>query len=463
MHTRVQAYEADGKFLQAQRIKERTLNDIEMLSTLGYCSGIENYSIYFDGRQGGEAPTTLLDYFPDDALTFVDESHITLSQIGAMYNGDHSRKSTLIEYGFRLPSALNNRPLKINEFYTKQDQLVYVSATPGDFELGKKYTIAKEEIKLRLANPSKIQIAEAIIRPTGLLDPEIVVKPVTNQVDDVLEQVRQRVAKGQRVLITTLTKKFAEELDIYFKQINVKSAYIHSDIDTMQRVDIIADLRRGVYDVLIGINLLREGLDLPEVSLVAIFDADKEGFLRSRTSLIQIVGRAARHENGLVIMYGDRVTGSMKEAIEETNRRREIQKDYNTQHNIVPSSTTRQLQTIADDLRKDIDENQNFGKAGAVYTTHGFEEINEQLAEQMTKPNLTENPSVHGPEKIDKRRNARKATQVYTDFNATKETLVEQLTTANYTEAKLDRLLDRAIKESNFEMAAAIRDILDNN
>ncbi|NJL96227.1 excinuclease ABC subunit UvrB [Candidatus Gracilibacteria bacterium] len=312
MEMQFEKFNKEGKLLQAQRIRERTENDLEMLKNLGFVGGIENYSVYFDGREDGQPPTTLIDYFPENSLTFIDESHITLSQIGAMYNGDRSRKINLVDYGFRLPSAMNNRPLQKEEFFDKVNQLVYVSATPGDYELANSAIISK-----------------AIIRPTGLLDPLIRLKPVKDQVDDVLEQVRHRVENGQRVLITTLTKKFAEELDLYFKQINVKSAYIHSDVETLDRLDILSDLRRGKYDVLIGINLLREGLDLPEVSLVAIFDADKEGFLRSKRSLIQIIGRAARHVNGEVIMYADKVTDSMKNAIEETEKRREIQQAYN--------------------------------------------------------------------------------------------------------------------------------------
>jgi excinuclease ABC subunit B len=463
MHKRVEQFEADGKLLQAQRIKDRTLNDIEMLTTLGYCSGIENYSIYFDGRESGEPPTTLLDYFPDDALTFIDESHITLSQIGAMYNGDFSRKTTLVEYGFRLPSALNNRPLKINEFYGKLDQFTYVSATPGLFERGQSNNVGKMPIEFRLQpkNPSKIPISEAIIRPTGLLDPEITIKPVKNQVDDVLEQVRQRVEKGQRVLITTLTKKFSEELDLYLKQINIKSAYIHSDVDTLERVEILADLRRGKYDVLVGINLLREGLDLPEVSLVAIFDADKEGFLRSKTSLIQIIGRAARHSEGAVIMYADTVTDSMKYAIDETERRRGLQMAYNQKHGITPKSTTRELQTITDDLKE---EDEEYGKAGVVYGTTGFEELNldnQMMFAEKKGRYSRKNKSVHGAENLQKMAANRKAKQTYADFDAQKEELIEQLEEKNYSEDELQTMLEKSIKDMDFERAAAIRDILE--
>jgi excinuclease ABC subunit B len=462
MQSRVNDFEADGKLLQAQRIKDRTLNDIEMLTTLGYCSGIENYSIYFDGRQNGEPPTTLLDYFPDDAITFIDESHMTLSQIGAMYSGDFSRKTTLVEYGFRLPSALNNRPLKINEFYSKLDQFCYVSATPGKFEAGEINTIGKTELEFRVRNKAKIPICEAIIRPTGLLDPEIQIKPVGGQVDDVLEEVRKRVIKGQRVLVTTLTKKFSEELDLYLKQINVKSAYIHSGVDTLERVEILADLRRGRYDVLVGINLLREGLDLPEVSLVAIFDADKEGFLRSKTSLIQIIGRAARHEEGKVIMYADTITDSMKYAMEETERRRNIQIAYNQKHGITPKSTVRKLQTIVDDLES---EDEAYGKAGAVYGTTGFEELNfdQQAAvfgKDFKKSKKRKNKSVHGAD-LTTLAGKRKAKQVYADFDSQKESLIEEIEEKNYSETKLQEMLDDAVLGMDFERAAAIRDILE--
>lgn len=475
---RVEVFEKDGKLLQAQRIKDRTMADIEMLENLGYVGGIENYSCYFDGRQNGEPPATLLDYFPDDSITFVDESHITLPQIGAMYSGDRSRKETLVEYGFRLPSAMNNRPLRINEFFGKQNQLVYVSATPSEFEFGRKNSLGKEIVEHRnedgspkisvLQNPdtdsltATIPYAEAIIRPTGLLDPEIQIKPVENQVDDVLEEVRLRVTRGQRVLITTLTKKFAEELDIYFKQISIKSAYIHSDVETLDRLDILSDLRRGKYDVLIGINLLREGLDLPEVSLVAIFDADKEGFLRSKTSLIQIIGRAARHEEGKVIMYADKITDSMRYAIDETNRRRGIQAAYNLEHNITPKSTTRQLQSIADDVREDIENDENFGKAGAEYTVNGFEQLDEFIAvgSRRTRSQKAQNNSVHGPQITEQTIRSKKAKQVYEDFEGAKNNYIIELEAENLSVAKLEKLMDKAVKDMEFEKAAAIRDLI---
>ncbi len=432
-------FQKENKLLYAERLKERTENDIEMLKNLGFTSGIENYSIYFDGRQNGEPPTTLLDYFPDDALTFIDESHITLPQIGAMYKGDRSRKTTLVDYGFRLPSALNNRPLQKEEFYEKINQVTYVSATPAPFELER----------------SKV-VAEAIIRPTGLLDPVIQIKPVNNQVDDVLEQVRTRVEKGQRVLITTLTKKFSEELDMYFKQLNIKSAYIHSDIETLDRLDILSDLRRGKYDVLIGINLLREGLDLPEVSMVAIFDADKEGFLRSKTSLVQIVGRAARHEEGTVIMYADKVTDSMKYAIEETERRRETQIEYNQKHNITPKSTERELKSIADDVRQEVEEDANYGKAGARLTPGGF--VEEELEiESRFKRQGKSGKSIHNSKK---QTQFTKKKQVYDTFDEQKEKYIEELQAMNLSEAKLRNKLQLAVDAMDFELAAAVRDLL---
>ena len=476
---RVAFFEKEGKLLQAQRIKDKTMRDLEMLETLGFVGGIENYSIYFDSRQNGEAPTTLLDYFPDDTLCFVDESHMTLPQIGAMYSGDRSRKETLIEYGFRLPSALNNRPLRINEFFEKQNKLIYVSATPAEFEFGRSNKVGQLEIPHRLAHPEdKIVVAEALIRPTGLIDPEISLKPVENQVDDVLEEVRKRVIKGQRVLITTLTKKFAEELDIYFKQINVKSAYIHSDVETLDRVQILSDLRRGKYDVLIGINLLREGLDLPEVSLVAIFDADKEGFLRSKTSLIQIIGRAARHQEGQVIMYANSITASMKYAIDETNRRRELQTAYNLKHNITPASTIRKLDTLIDNLNQEKEKNEEYGKAGAAWTPFGFEDLNEDLekdsvdgeplgtarskadAENSAAPAKDDQQSLSDMMPLGRQSKKQKAKQVYEDFESTKEGYTNYLMGQNFTGKKLDKMLKMAIEAMDFERAAAIRDFI---
>jgi excinuclease ABC subunit B len=449
--------------LQAERLKQRVSNDIEMLQTVGFVSGIENYSIYFDGREDGEAPATLLDYFPDDAITFIDESHITLPQISAMYNGDKSRKQVLVDFGFRLPSALNNRPLKIKEFYQKVNQLVYVSATPGNFELGKTDFITKRKdvqpVKLREDDEKqKVVVSEVIIRPTGLLDPVIQVKPTKNQVDDVLEEVRKRVKQGQRVLITTLTKKFAEELDIYFKQINVKSAYIHSDVDTLDRVDILADLRRGKYDVLVGINLLREGLDLPEVSLVAIFDADKEGFLRSKTSLIQIIGRAARHVEGKVIMYADNITDSMKYSIEETKRRREIQKKYNLENNITPQSTKREMRTISDEVKEKVEKDQSYGKAGAKLEMDGFKDLGGEI-EFNLESWFSKKSKKPGKGKKSSTLNTQ-GKQVYDYFEEEKSSLYNEIKEQNLTIGELKKQLQISIDALDFEKAAAIRDIL---
>ena len=323
---RLQYFEDNDKFLEAQRLSQRTKYDLEMLRETGFVKGIENYSRHLDGRRPGQPPATLLDFFPKDFLLLVDESHMTLPQVRGMYNGDHARKSTLVEYGFRLPSALDNRPLTFAEFQQHIHQAIYVSATPGEYEL---------------ANSPKP--AEQVIRPTGLLDPEIEVRPSDGQIDNLMEEIDRRIAKHQRTLVTTLTKRMAEDLTDYLKERDVKVAYIHSDIDTLERGDILRDLRAGVYDVLVGINLLREGLDLPEVSLVAILDADKEGFLRSESALIQTIGRAARHVEGHVIMYADNLTESMERAISETNRRRAIQQDYNTEHHITPRSVQKEI------------------------------------------------------------------------------------------------------------------------
>ncbi|MFD1163148.1 excinuclease ABC subunit UvrB [Hwangdonia seohaensis] len=316
-----------GKHLEAKRLKERTEFDLEMIRELGYCSGIENYSRYLDGRQPGTRPFCLLDYFPEDYLMVVDESHVTISQVHAMYGGDRSRKENLVEYGFRLPAAMDNRPLKFEEFEALQNQVIYVSATPADYELQKSDGIYVEQV----------------IRPTGLLDPVIEVRPSLNQIDDLIEEIQQRVEKDERTLVTTLTKRMAEELTKYLDRIQIRCRYIHSDVDTLERVEIMQDLRKGLFDVLVGVNLLREGLDLPEVSLVAILDADKEGFLRSARSLTQTVGRAARHLNGKAIMYADKITKSMQKTIDETNYRREKQIAYNTANNITPTALNKSL------------------------------------------------------------------------------------------------------------------------
>jgi len=318
---------AERKLLEAQRLEQRTLYDLELLEEMGFCPGIENYSRHLTGRKPGEPPPTLLSYFPNDFLLFIDESHVTVPQIGGMYRGDRSRKETLVEYGFRLPSALDNRPLNFDEFQACLNQVIYVSATPAAYEIGQ----------------SNGAIVEQLIRPTGLTDPEVVIRPARNQVDDLLEEIRKRVERKERVLVTTLTKRMAEDLTDYYQDLNVKVRYLHSDIQTLERVEIIRDLRTGVFDVLVGINLLREGLDLPEVSLVAILDADKEGFLRSDRSLIQTIGRAARNVHGMVILYADGMTDSMKRAMDETQRRRRLQAAFNKEHGITPQTVIRSL------------------------------------------------------------------------------------------------------------------------
>ena len=363
LEQRLREFKAEDKLLEAQRLLQRTRYDIEMLREIGICKGIENYSRILSGRAPGSSPFTLLDYFPDDYLLFVDESHVTLPQARGMYGGDFARKTSLVDYGFRLPSAYDNRPLNFDEFYDRVHQVVFVSATPGEFERN-----------------HGGQPIEQVIRPTGLLDPEVVVKPIEGQIDDLLDQIRQRAERSERVLVTTLTKKMAEDLTQYLENVGVRVRYMHHDIDTIQRMEIIRDLRLGEFDVLVGINLLREGLDIPEVSLVAILDADKEGFLRSETSLIQTIGRAARNANGQVIMYADAVTASMERAITETNRRREIQMAYNAKHGIQPRTITKNVQDILQITPKSQDAKTDKGKR---LTRAEREQRIEQLTREM--------------------------------------------------------------------------------
>ena len=364
LEERIKYFKSEGKLIEAQRIEERTNFDIEMMKETGFCQGIENYSRHISGRQPGSPPFTLFDYFPDDFLLLIDESHATIPQVRAMYNGDKARKDSLVNYGFRLPSAYDNRPLTFKEFEERINQVVFVSATPADYE--------KEH--------SKENVVEQIIRPTGLLDPKIEVKPIENQIDDLIEQIRERIEKKERVLVTTLTKKMAEDLTDYLKNVDIKVNYMHSDIKALERMEIIRNLRLGEFDVLVGINLLREGLDIPEVSLVAILDADKEGFLRSERSLIQTIGRAARNTNGKVIMYADELTDSMEKAISETNRRREIQMQYNKEHNIVPKTISKSVRdTIKATVLEDVSSEYN------IKQDENIEEIITKLTDEMLK------------------------------------------------------------------------------
>lgn len=352
LRERIAFFTHENRPVEQQRIEQRTRFDLEMLYEMGFCKGIENYSRHFSGKKAGEPPPTLMDYLPKNAIMFIDESHVTVPQIGGMYKGDAARKQNLVDYGFRLPSARDNRPLKFHEFEQAMPQTIFVSATPAQYE-----------------EQHSGQVVEQVVRPTGLVDPQIEVRPVATQVDDLLSEINQRIAKGERTLVTTLTKRMAEQLTDYYSELGIKVRYLHSDIDTVERVEIIRDLRLGLFDVLIGINLLREGLDIPEVSLVAILDADKEGFLRSHRSLIQTIGRAARNVNGVAILYADKITDSMKAAIHETERRREKQIQFNQQHGIVPKQITKQVQDIIDGVYRNNDNDQKLKKAGIKLKT----------------------------------------------------------------------------------------------
>lgn len=363
---RLQYFKDAMKPLEYERLDQRTRHDIEMLREVGMCPGIENYSRHIDGRQAGQRPYTLIDYFPDDFLMIIDESHVMLPQVRGMFNGDRSRKETLVEYGFRLPSALDNRPLRFEEFEDIIHQVIYVSATPGDYELEKTHG----------------EYAEQIIRPTGLLDPIIDVRPTKNQIDDLIDEIHERIEKNERVLITTLTKRMAEDLSAYLKEVGLKVAYLHSDTKTLERTEILRDLRLGKYDVLVGINLLREGLDLPEVSLVCILDADKEGFLRSERSLIQTIGRAARNANGKVIMYGDHITESMQKAIDETNRRRQIQEAYNKEHHIIPQTIHKEIHDLIQG-KETMEEASSLLQKGKKATKQAKKKLIDDLEKEM--------------------------------------------------------------------------------
>ena len=364
----IKYFKSEGKLLEAQRISERTNFDIEMMRETGFCSGIENYSRHLTGSEAGQPPRTLLDYFPDDFIMMIDESHKTVPQVGGMYHGDQSRKHTLVDYGFRLPSALDNRPLSFDEFEQKIDQVLFVSATPGPYE-------AEHEL-LR---------AEQVIRPTGLLDPEVEVRPVEGQIDDLISEVNKEVAKKNKILITTLTKRMAEDLTDYMRELGIRVRYLHSDIDTLERTEIVRDMRLDVFDVLVGINLLREGLDIPEITLVAILDADKEGFLRSETSLIQTIGRAARNAEGHVIMYADVMTDSMKQAIEETERRRKVQMAYNEAHGITPQTIKKSVRDLIAVSKKVAAEEVRMEKDPESMSEKELEKLAKELTKQMKK------------------------------------------------------------------------------
>ncbi|MFI1510430.1 excinuclease ABC subunit UvrB [Streptomyces sp. NPDC020597] len=419
---RLAELEKQGKLLEAQRLRMRTTYDLEMLRQIGSCSGVENYSMHFDGRSPGSPPNTLLDYFPDDFLLVIDESHVTVPQIGAMYEGDASRKRTLVDHGFRLPSALDNRPLKWEEFQERIGQTVYLSATPGKYELSR-----------------GDGVVEQIIRPTGLIDPEVVVKPTEGQIDDLVHEIRERVEKDERVLVTTLTKKMAEDLTAYFLELGIQVRYLHSDVDTLRRIELLRELRAGEFDVLVGINLLREGLDLPEVSLVAILDADKEGFLRSGTSLIQTIGRAARNVSGQVHMYADKITPGMERAIDETNRRREKQVAYNTAHGIDPQPLRKKINDIVAQIaREEVDTEQLLGS--------GYRAKKDGRATKAPVPSLGDK-AVKGAKSGQARGKA--AATVPTDRPAAE--LAEQI-------EEMTERMRAAAADLQFEVAARIRD-----
>ncbi|MGO1193353.1 MAG: excinuclease ABC subunit UvrB [Nesterenkonia sp.] len=423
LRERLQELESQDKLLEAQRLRMRTTYDLEMMQQMGFCNGIENYSRHIDGREAGSAPHCLLDYFPDDFLLIVDESHVSIPQIGGMYEGDMSRKRTLVDHGFRLPSAMDNRPLKWDEFLDRIGQTVYMSATPGRYELGQ-------------ADGA----VEQIIRPTGLVDPEVVVKPTKGQIDDLLEEIRARSERGERVLVTTLTKRMAEDLTEYLLEHRVKVEYLHSDVDTLRRIEILRELRQGTFDVVVGINLLREGLDLPEVSLVAILDADKEGFLRSTTSLIQTIGRAARNLYGQVHMYADKVTDSMRRALDETNRRREKQIAYNEEHGIDPAPLVKRIADITDQLaREDADTADLLQGMGGLATGFQYGKGHRGLT-ALQKDDDAE----------------------ATDPDAGQESLAAQTPAASTEDliAQLTEQMHRAAEELNFELAARLRDEL---
>ena len=445
------------KRLEAKRLEERVNYDIEMIQELGYCSGIENYSRYFDGRAPGSRPFCLLDYFPDDFLLVVDESHVTIPQIRAMYGGDRSRKTALVEYGFRLPSALDNRPLTYDEFYNLTGQTIYISATPADYELAE----------------SEGVVVEQVIRPTGLLDPVVEVRPAINQVDDLLEQIEDTVDQGERVLVTTLTKRMAEELSSYLINLGIKTAYIHSDVDTLERVEIMRDLRMGVYDVLVGVNLLREGLDLPEVSLVAVLDADKEGFLRSDRALIQTIGRAARNVHSRAILYADNITGSMQRAIDETNRHREKQIRYNVEHGIVPRQIVKTTEAILGQtsvIELAAEQSDSYGLSDSLHSQSGsshFDPANLAGAQIAASPYALNTPAhPNGSHHSSSSRQADNVTAAEqpapygTPTNDSKPVQPDGCTKAQLRKAIRDtqRKMQQAAKEMDFLTAAKYRD-----